>query len=448
MRRTLSLLPGMLLLLLALALLGCDSGGAEEPAAEAPLPTATAEPTSAGSSTTPEQDANGEDHDDAERVEHAEPQPRLAVVRGGGEILVLDLASGDEVARLPAAFDGAGEGLLSTSEDGRFVFVVDGDGDAVTVVDIGTWSVSHGTHSHHYTTEPRIIGVVEGSRPSHVVSHDGLVAVFFDGSGTTTVIDEGALHEGEIVTVATIDSGGPHHGVAVPYAEHYLSSAPSANPEALPDRVIAFHGEMLEAEIGPCPELHGEWTHMDTVLFACDDGVLLVTYRDGEWVTSRVRYPEMDEDDLFGWPNARAWGFFGTPDAAHVISWAGETYALIYDGAGDEARIRAVRLPAPLTFLAWAVEPVSGHGLTLAADGALHRIDPENADIVESLQVIEPFDVDMTFTVVHQLVARHGHAYVLDPVGGVVIEIELGETLSIGRTFEVGPARSLAATNG
>lgn len=80
-------------------------------------------------------------------TEQESATPRLALSYDGG-VLILDANSLDQVADIPVE----GFTRLNSAGNGRNVFVSTSDG--FQVLDMGTWTESHGDHGHSYTATP------------------------------------------------------------------------------------------------------------------------------------------------------------------------------------------------------------------------------------------------------------------------------------------------------
>lgn len=139
------------------------------------------------------------------------------------KVTALDLATGDVLGSFPLASPAS----LYTTPSGAAVFAVQGAGNQVSAIRTGIAMDDHGDHGDITLADPSAVGaVVSGERPVHFVAHDGQIALFFDGTGTASLLDEHAWIEDGKVDVASRDSGSPHHGVAVPWGDYTLMSVP------------------------------------------------------------------------------------------------------------------------------------------------------------------------------------------------------------------------------
>lgn len=212
--------------------------------------------------------------------EATEPQLRLSAIgpddADAGGLTLVDLLTGDPVDA-PAAPDGEEPAVLKES-DGWFLFTADDAG--VTVTDTGVWTVDHGDHNHYYRSDPSQVGTVDGDTPGHVVSSASQVAMFFDGDGAVKVFPRQGLGDGELAEDISFEVGA-HHGVAVPFEDHVLTTVPGGDDQELPGEISLYDGsgEKVSDELtgeASCPEIHGAAGLRDHVAFACGDGVLTV----------------------------------------------------------------------------------------------------------------------------------------------------------------------------
>ena len=235
----------------------------------------------AGHSTTqkPSQDAAADGHGDiVGAVELAEPALHLAIIDPRGTVDHLDLLdeSVEEIAQIGPLDD------LVT--DGRYLFAIT-DG-AVTVVDSGVWTWSHGDHFHYYETESRVLGTVEGRGVPTVVPGVNGTGIMFHAEAV--LLDTLALADGEIAEEFRVPVE-PHAGFVVPLDEGAVITEPDANgaPQSL--RVLASDG--TEGERIDCADATGTITTVVGVVIGCADGAALAVDGDpSEW--ERIVYPE------------------------------------------------------------------------------------------------------------------------------------------------------------
>jgi hypothetical protein len=126
------------------------------------------------------------------------PAARLAYTYDGG-IGIVDAQTLEEIADLPLA----GYNRLNAAGDAGSIFVTTATG--FQVLDSGAIAEGHGDHFHYYAAAPALLDLTyPAAKPGHVVSHDGLTALFDDGTGSITVLDTDAIGGGERVGVHRI----------------------------------------------------------------------------------------------------------------------------------------------------------------------------------------------------------------------------------------------------
>ena len=144
--------------------------------------------------------------------------------------------------------------------------------------------------------EPALLDfALDGTTPVHFVAHDDTIAIFNDGDGTATIFTEDVVRSNG-ADMVTVDSGRPHHGVAVPMDDVVVISLPNPDdPEAaLPVGVTVrtLAGEKEVAAFAECPGLHGEASiGHDAVAFGCTDGVLIVEREGDVWSSRKIANP-------------------------------------------------------------------------------------------------------------------------------------------------------------
>lgn len=154
---------------------------------------------------------NEEQHQPSAREtqEAAGPSPRLAVTHETG-VAVLDGAT----LEVLEDFETDGFTRVNPAGDGRHAFLT--EGESFRLLDTGIWGEPHGDHNHYYTTDPLLTDItVDGDTPGHVVSHQGMGTLFFDGSGEIHWFNLEDLDAGSEISTETAEAEQAHHGVAV-----------------------------------------------------------------------------------------------------------------------------------------------------------------------------------------------------------------------------------------
>ena len=246
-------------------------------------------------------DHDGHDHDDDHDSDYdIESEGRLVVADAASNTLtVFDLDDNSVLDTFSATFDGSS---VSASADYRFAVINSRANGLTEFLDGGLWREDHVEHLHDYEEAPSLSGfTLEGSQPTHVVTHDGQLAVFYDGDADTSmpaavkVVTDTQIAS-EITAVPTLEFTVNMHGVAEPRGDMLISTvrrddaeSRSANP-ILPDSVAVYHwhdGEYEEEQRfdGECADLHGAAQNEIAVAFGCSDGVLILN-EDDEVFTS------------------------------------------------------------------------------------------------------------------------------------------------------------------
>lgn len=383
----------------------------------------------------------GEDgHDHAAHVHEAGQDagtsssvaPARLVVADGREALVhlLDVKSGEVIA----TYEVSSPARVYAGVDGTLAYAVQMDGNRVNVIDTGIRFEPHDDHYHLALADPALLDfVLEGTRPIHFVAHDGMIAIFNDGDGTAAVFEESVVRGGGNATL--IDSGRPHHGVAVPMEDVVLISLPDPNDAeaTLPVGVSVrtLDGEEI-AVFDNCPRLHGEASiGHDAVAFGCADGVLIVE-RDGNgWSSRKINNPADNPN------NARVGTLYYNERSGLLVGNFGREGIVLFDW--DAGEMLPVRSPVPMWAFTWS-EHHPHEVLALTIDGALHRIDGESGEILESLEVMEAFTLPQQGehgALRPLMIAAGDMAYISDPNAGAVIEVNLVE-MAVERRISAG----------
>lgn len=299
--------------------------------------------------------------------------PRLVVTTDEG-ILVLERESLETVATLPS------EGFVrvNAAGDERHAFVSTSDG--FQLLDTGVEVEAHGDHSHYAVAgEPALGATYEAPEPGHVTVHDGRTLLFSDGAGTVQEL----ASDDPATLVDTVELPDPHHGVAVALGEDLLHTEGTA--DARSSVVLRDAGGEEVARTDDCPGVHGEATAADGVaVVGCEDGVVVV--RDGEMV-------KIDSPDDYGRIGNQAGS-----EASRVVLGDYKTDAdaelerpgriALIDTEDDTLRL--VDLGTSYSFRSLG-RGAAGEALVLGTDGALHVVDAESGDRLDTIDVVEPW---------------------------------------------------------
>lgn len=377
-----------------------------------------------------EADPSASPHGYVEGAEEAdEPQLRLSIsdAKTGG-VSVLDLLSEDVVAKV----EGSPDTQLSGA-DSRYLYLGDGDAGAVTAVDTGVWTVDHGDHRHYYRAEAKTLGKIEGSDPAHVVAGPTEVAFFFDGEGRAKIYDRTALGDGELTQLGTV-APGAHHGVAVPFEDHFVSTIPGDSADDLPSALTVFDDKGKPAPIdGRCADIHGAGTTRDGLVFACAEGVIRV---DEDFDAEVLPYPD-DADGNRAWSVEVGRDLAAAPFEDHGLGVL-DANSGKWTFADTEAEVVSA-----------GIAPDDSAVVALDAEGTIYSLDPKSGKVLTKKKLTGPGDGDDAGHSAGPSVAVDSErTYVSDPASGVVHELDPADGLREARSFDVGGAPAALAVTG
>ncbi|MEU5404289.1 hypothetical protein ABZ348_33955 [Streptomyces sp. NPDC005963] len=347
------------------------------------------------------------------RVEGAqetdEQQPRLVMADARtGTVRVLDLITEAVTSLRPV---GPVRGITT---DGRFAYLTTGAG--TEIIDGGAWMVDHGDHVHYYRAPIRPVGDINGPGPVRVHSDPGTTALSF-GDGSVRLLDRKALE------AARPGVGRPLSGATasvVPYAEHLV--VPGAGGAHDRVEIRNRNGRPVSALRETCPEPRGTALTRRGVVLGCSDGAVLVSEDGGAFSAQKIPYgttvPRTERAVGF---RHRAGSTILTaeagPDAAWVLDVTRRTWKRITTGP-----IVAVNTAGEGTPL-----------LALGIDGSLSAFDLATGQRTSRTALLTPVS-DGPAPVIEVDTAR---AYVNDPAGRKVHEIDFNDRLRKARTFSL-----------
>ena len=128
---------------------------------------------------------DGGDHGDEYTIDSL---GRLAILAGdSNEANFFDLDDNELLDTFTLTND---SNTLSSSPDFRYAVIASRAQDYLGFIDGGLWREDHGAHLHDYEQSPEFSSyeLTSGSRPTHLVKHDGKLAVFYDGDAASGTI--------------------------------------------------------------------------------------------------------------------------------------------------------------------------------------------------------------------------------------------------------------------
>ena len=394
-------------------------------------------------------------HDDHAMEGEAALHGRLLIADGSEpRVSVFDLESGH--VDLHALEVAAASATLYSSPSGRFVYAIsrgpEDNDDRVQIFDGGIYLEEHGDHFD--LVEDDVSALTLGTadeRPIHVAVHGDQIAIFHDGTGRVAIFDEHELEEEGNAYEPVWMETGLQHGAVVPLGEEYAvvssnnpdypATATSSLPLGVEVRTLD-DTVVYDASNRACPGLHGEAANHHGVMFGCVGGVLFIEGHDGHFSHVFIPNPSsMNEAARIGsvYAHEEAELFFGSAsyrnqdgDRVNGGLWAidaeGESMSLVLPATDDKRVLRTA---------------FDGHGeraFFLTYDGTLNAVDAESGDLLETIELLEPFDGDTSpsFTTVGDLL------YLTDRAHGRLIEFNLDHG-HVEREWPVGgEPRSIA----
>ncbi|MFC3997463.1 zinc metallochaperone AztD [Nocardiopsis sediminis] len=247
-----------------------------------------------------------------------------------------------------------------------------------------------------------------GAEPGHVVRHAGRTVLFADGTGEVISFDPQELGGG-LPEAETFTSPEPHHGVAIELENGELVVT-EGDEETRESVVVLDAGREEVARFDECPGVHGEATAQgEAVVIGCEDGVVI--YRDGafEKVDSPTEYGRIGNQAgsesspiVLGDYKQDADAELERPEEVTLIDT-------------ETAELERVDLGTSYTFRSLARGP-EGEALVLGTDGRIHVIDPEAAEVVDTIEVTGAWEEPLEWQEPRPAIfVRGGTAYVTDP---------------------------------
>lgn len=398
---------------------------------------------------------DGGDHGDEYTIDSL---GRLAILAGdSNEANFFDLDDNELLDTFTLTND---SNTLSSSPDFRYAVIASRAQDYLGFIDGGLWREDHGAHLHDYEQSPEFSSyeLTSGSRPTHLVKHDGQLAVFYDGdaaSGTTASVE--VLTDNDITNATATLPGISYdinmHGVAEPRGEHLLATIRRDNAQSssiakvLPDQVGVYHFHDGEYELEQtleltCPDLHGAAQNHDYVAFGCSDGVLLAHQHDDEYHAEKVVNIDAVGDLRIG----SIYGHEGSETFIGVASGHGGDPAVIVSINPAKAEMEEFewQLADGASAVSYSFSANGEHFLVLdnlgflnvleahAHDDHIHWELAGQVDITQEDVTTMPEGMNFSMTV-----AQNGQfAYVADPIAQHVVQVHL-EDLEIEGELEL-----------
>ncbi|HWS33765.1 MAG TPA: hypothetical protein VN408_13620 [Actinoplanes sp.] len=350
-------------------------------------------------------------------AEASEAQSAIAyAARGARRLHLLDLATEQEKQVELAVAAG------TLGEDGRFVYVSDGD-RTLEIVDSGGWTVDHTDHVHYYRAPAKTLGTVVFERPVRTVAGGGAYTTAGTDDGRIRVFDRRQLEEGRITEVATIDSGSAT-ALAVPYGEGLLVAV-GDDPDQPASRIVAMDADGRETGTfhTPC-QAPRDWVVLrGGVMIDCADSLVRIKQLDGRLAAQAIDSPgsraTTGSQTATGGPALT--GGFGYRPRSNEAAVATADGIVSVNAAKATARL----VPSGGRDLTTAVSPADSRtALALDTSGTLISFDLESGrKLAEKPLRAATLTLDVS------------RAYLAEPAAGVIHEIDYADRLRTARTL-------------
>lgn len=353
-----------------------------------------------------------------------------------GQLVVVDMPSGDVVARLstpPYIMS------LGFSHDKEHVFAMRGrstDRDMVTVISTGYFA-DESVRRPPYVARVLPADTPGGVRDRHVATVGGKDAVFMEGSAEIVVFQNDSFTGLKEVGVRRYDLVGPDH-------YHYLEAGDFLYVGHLAQGLLLILNRETGEEVtrlGGCPVLHGmiKDEASGRLFFACASNVMVVGTRGDETNQDVARIPYPDKQRIGAFlkgPQGIYWGFTeGTLPQLHRLDVAEQPYR--FTSLPVESSVRQ------------SVSPDGEYLLSLSRAGKLEIRNGNTGALINTLTVALPFGKDfhehVDKAVLPDIAVSDGHAYITLPHMGYIVEVDL-DTAEIVNEINIGgePTRLLA----
>lgn len=322
-------------------------------------------------------------------------------------------------------FDTASPARLYLGPERRHAWALQRQAGRVQLLDTGLVSEDHGDHSAIVLQAPAMMpGALAGEAPVHFNMDSQQVAIFWDGTGEATIHPaNGALSE-----IARLETGAPHHGVAVPLGElSIITVAPQG--EGLPDVLAVVTRDGQELYRIDCLNLHGEGKAASFIAFGCEDGVAIFDSSVSPPSARFLAYPE-------GAPEGGIIRSFLSPaETPALVGTFGADQIVVFDPASQAGDFLFTQLQADR--MAFAIDEEGHYGFAILADGHLVRFSVLSGRILnEAAGVTAVYSMERG--VVRPMMAVAGNRVaVSDPAAGQVVLLD-AEGLEIVERIDLG----------
>lgn len=360
---------------------------------------------------------------------------RVAVADATAPVLsVYDMGDRELVGRLELASPIAS---VVASQTGETAALVPVGGGSIQLLSAGIAVVPHRGHVHIFKSPPEALGApVPGEGSVNVTFSAGKWGAFFAGSATARALamPEATWLQGDRAAKELKETTS-HRGYALPFEGGALVTRHegAAAPDALADAVDRVASDGTVSTAATCPELDGAATDGEHAVFACRDGLVVVT-------------PTGSAPTTIPYAGARIRAISAL--AGHPRMLGRDETGALWDIDARAARVAPVPVDGQICEATLEIA-TEARVVALTSDGRVHRIDLATGRASTSA-VVGAFDC--AAPVRPRLAASADRAWVSSPATGELLEVDTptGQTVrrvAIGGTPGVVTVLGLDARN-
>jgi len=342
----------------------------------------------------------------------------------------------------PELFTLNSRATLGSTPNARYCLAVELDGDKAELFDSGIYVEDHGDHWHYYQENAHRMSIsLLGDNPVHTVSRGGWLTLHWDLTGRVDIFNETQLAVLGNAYVPSVIMAGAQHGSAVPVGTNQFFAISKPNPlypvtvpNPLPVGVDVWDLATSNRvhSVSGYSNMHGEAGNGRTAAFGFTQGVLLLWQSENGWTNYMVTNPPTMPasyriGDLRGHDSSE-W-YYG-------LSFLSETAGDMFLINATNLSMEKVALPGDSFAVAYEFSPDGAIFGVVLANGDFLKLDAKTARVIGSrTSLIAPSTRHENHGQYHPGLAMGlGRAYITDPAGQQVLEVDL-ETLSTLRTF-------------
>ncbi|RII20634.1 hypothetical protein DSC45_05355 [Streptomyces sp. YIM 130001] len=362
--------------------------------------------------------------------ESAEQQSRLVLGDPAtGRTRVLDLID-EKTHRTPSV-----KKPTALTTDGRFAHFHTATG--ATVLDTGAWMVDHGDHVHYYRADIRPVGRISAADDLAIRSDAAVTAVTGKDGGARlhrrADLEDGRIGKGRDAAIDKPVS-------VIPFDEHLVVVSDDGESGRVTVRTRA--GKQVAAPKAGCRDPRGDAVTRRGVVLSCADGAVLVREEDGKFEAVEIPYPEDTPEE------ERADDFRLRPGSDTLTSLAGDAAVWVLD-VTDRKWKRIDTGPVVAANTAGEGAPL----LALGPDGTLRGYDIDNGRRTAEIELKAKATgrgkgKDAGTPGAPDIAVDTTRAYVSDPAGKRVDEIDYNDDLRLARSFDLDISPGLMVETG